>query len=69
MGLAVGRKLGKAVKRNRLKRWIREIIRRHPAVIIDGFDIVVLVKPQATDADFSAVSLDFLDLFNRLKHR
>jgi ribonuclease P protein component len=69
LGLAVGMRLGKAVERNRLKRRLREIIRRNGAAIVGGFDVVVLVRPQARDADFSAITSDFLDLFGRLKNR
>jgi len=69
LGLAVGRRLGKAVERNRLKRWLREIIRRNRAAIVNGFDVVVLVRPQARDADFSSITSDFLDLLARLKKR
>ena len=33
--------MGNAVKRNRLKRWIREVIRRNKGSIRSGLDIVI----------------------------
>jgi ribonuclease P protein component len=40
-GISVGSRVGNAVKRNRLKRWIREAIRRNKETNRAGFDIVV----------------------------
>jgi ribonuclease P protein component len=40
LGLAVGRSLGKAVQRNRIKRLLREVFRHHPELTL-GLDLVV----------------------------
>jgi ribonuclease P protein component len=47
LGLAVGRRLGSAPRRNRWKRLIREAYRRH-VTQVDGLDIVVIPRPTAT---------------------
>jgi ribonuclease P protein component len=46
LGISVGRRFGKAVMRNRLKRLVREAFRAAPEVRAAGLDIVVV----ATDA-------------------
>jgi ribonuclease P protein component len=40
-GMSVGSRVGNAVKRNRLKRWIREAIRKNKGSIRSGLDIVI----------------------------
>jgi ribonuclease P protein component len=42
MGLAVTRKTGNAVKRNRVKRVVREFFRLHGGMLPRGVDVVVV---------------------------
>lgn len=48
LGLMVGRKVGKAAVRNRIKRLIREHFRRN-LKRYEGIDIIVEAKPSASD--------------------
>ena len=41
LGLAVSRRVGKAVVRNRVKRVIREVVRTSPGILPSGCDVVV----------------------------
>ena len=51
LGLAVAKKhVRRAVARNRIKRLIRESFRRHRD-LLEGLDIVVLVRPGVEKAD------------------
>lgn len=56
IGLVVGRKVGNAVVRNRVKRLIREAFRLSQHELPAGLDIVVLPRP-ATVAELSLVQL------------
>ena len=45
IGLTVGKVLGKAVDRNRIKRRLREAVRRH-AALLDGLAVDVILHPR-----------------------
>jgi ribonuclease P protein component len=50
-GFAVGRRVGKAVVRNKVKRRLREILRQTP--LQPGHDIVIIARASAAKADYS----------------
>jgi ribonuclease P protein component len=45
-GFAVGRRLGKAVVRNRIKRWMRESVRVRVqnGLVAEGWDVVLIAR-------------------------
>lgn len=53
MGLAVSRKVGKAVTRNRIKRYLREFYRTHRERLTQPCQFVVVARPPAADLDFA----------------
>jgi len=67
LGISVGRKVGNAVCRNRIKRWIREYFRIHRATIPVGTDISVIVKPGAAQLDHAAFDGQFEEALRRLR--
>ena len=58
----MGKKLGKAHIRNRVRRRIREIYRTHEDRFLPGYDIVVVARSRAVSAEFSALTHAFLML-------
>jgi ribonuclease P protein component len=53
MGMAVSRKVGGAVTRNRVKRYIREVYRHERAALREGMRMVVVAKPAAAKLTFA----------------
>jgi ribonuclease P protein component len=47
LGVSVGRKLGGAVERNRVKRLLREAFWARAEVLPDGLDFVIVARPAA----------------------
>ncbi len=65
-GLITGRKLGIAVKRNRIRRLLREVIRAHRAEIAPGWQFVIIGRWRAADASLQDLERDWLRLAKRL---
>jgi ribonuclease P protein component len=57
--------VGKAVVRNRVRRRLREIVRSLP--IVEGQDVVIVVRPPATSSDFAALRQELTRLFQRAR--
>ncbi len=55
VGFTVGRVLGGAVQRNRIKRRLREAVRLHWPEVQPPMDVVVNPKKSALQADFSVL--------------
>ncbi|MBW2033337.1 MAG: ribonuclease P protein component [Deltaproteobacteria bacterium] len=55
LGLTVSRKTGNAVKRNRVKRLIREFFRLNDTYFPQGYDIVITAKKDASYLDLRKI--------------
>ena len=62
VGITVGKKLGHAVVRNRVRRRIREVYRLNEEKFQPGWDIVVVARSRAITADFATLTNGFLAL-------
>ena len=62
VGITVSKKLGKAHVRNRTRRRIREVYRLNEEKFLPGWDIVVVARTKAVDAEFSRLTKSYLTL-------
>ncbi len=58
LGLSVSRKFGKAVRRNRAKRLLREIFRRHKGLFPASHDVIFIPKPEFLEKRHEEVIAD-----------
>ena len=56
LGLTTGVKLGHAVVRNKIRRRIREAYRLSEQKFLSGYDIVIVARHAAVQADFTEIS-------------
>ena len=61
-GWSIKKALGNAVRRNRIRRRLREIVRLHRQEIAPGWDIVIHPRSSAATAEFSALTEELLKL-------
>jgi ribonuclease P protein component len=61
------RRVGNAVKRNRGRRLLREVVRLHLAEILPGYDCVFIARQATPKATYTDVETAVLLLFSRLQ--
>jgi ribonuclease P protein component len=69
VGLTAGRVLGKAVERNRIKRRMREAVRRHLDALPPGVDVVLHPRKSVMTMDFSVLDEEVGKVFARIAER
>jgi ribonuclease P protein component len=72
IGVAAGRKIGDAVKRNFAKRRLREALRLNRCRFQDGCDIIVVARPKILKASWPEVQAELIALAGKagiLKNR
>jgi ribonuclease P protein component len=66
-GVTVSRKVGGAVVRNKVKRWVRETCRRMQRDVPEGLDLVIVARPSAATAGYEPTVLELANLARRLR--
>ena len=64
-GFTVGKRVGSAVVRNRIKRRLREVTRR--SEVARGWDLVVIARGEAASANFQELGLALTSLLRRAR--
>ena len=62
IGFSISKKVGNSVVRHYFARILREIYRLHKEVFSSGLDIVIIVKPSASECRFREIESSFLHL-------
>lgn len=62
LGISISKKIGNSVKRHHLARLIRENMRLSEEMLNNGFDIVVVARGKAKNADYHQIGSALTDL-------
>ena len=64
-GISVGKKIGNAVRRNKVKRQIREIISKNDYQ--KNFDCIIIVRREINNTDFKGMQEDLNFAFRKIQ--
>ena len=66
LGVIASRRVGNAVKRNRGKRLVREIFRRHAGALPRGSRFVVVLRAGYARYDFADLEAEFIRAYTKM---
>src|SRR5580658_1974366 len=67
VGLTAGKVLGKAHERNRIKRRMREALRRHVDVLPEGFDLILHPRRTVLTLEFGKLEAEVVRILHQAK--
>ena len=67
VGITVGKALGGAVARNRIKRRMREVVRRHLSELTGALDVVINPRKSAADMEFAELEKEVAAAFAKIE--
>jgi ribonuclease P protein component len=67
VGLTVGKVLGKAHERNRIKRRMREALRRHIDLLADGFDLILHPRRSVLTTEFPKLEAEVVRILQQAR--
>ncbi len=65
--ISIGKKVGNAVTRNKVKRQIKSIIYQKVREIIRNYDILIIVRPKTDNLTFLELERQLLDVLKKAK--
>jgi ribonuclease P protein component len=67
VGLTAGKVLGKAHQRNRIKRRMRDVLRRHVDLLPNGFDLILHPRQAVLTAEFTKLEAEIVRILMQAK--
>lgn len=67
VGISVGKRVGNAVVRNKVKRRVRDVVRLRHAELVPGHDLVFIARAPSADATWPTLRAAAEDLLQRAR--
>jgi ribonuclease P protein component len=67
VGLTAGKVLGKAHERNRIKRRMREVLRRHVELLPEGFDLILHPRRTVMTLEFAKLEAEIVRILHQAR--
>lgn len=67
VGLTAGKVLGKAHERNRIKRRLREALRRHVDMLPEGFDLILHPRRNVLTLQFEKLEAEIVRILHQAR--
>jgi ribonuclease P protein component len=65
VGLTAGKVLGNAIERNRIKRRMREALRRHVGLLPEGFDLIFHPRRNVLTIEFAQLEAEIVRILQQ----
>ena len=65
LGISVSKKVGNSVVRHRLKRQVKEIVRLNQNRMLQGYDLIIVLRVSANGASYDRLEQAFFNLIRR----
>jgi len=60
MAVIISKKVGNAVTRNKMKRWMRDLFRRNKEYLKHDLDVLIIVKKEIQEASWTTLRENYL---------
>ena len=69
MAVVASKKIGNAIVRNKVKRWMRTLFRRNKNMLEHSLDIIIIIKQKIWEASWVRLQEDYLDAIRAITSR
>lgn len=66
VGVVASRKVGNAVTRNRAKRWLRDLFRRHRVLLKHPIDLLIVATPAMKEATWAELKESYVQAVGKI---